>query len=215
MPFKVETAVKGLSKMADLVENKKEYLSDLDSNIGDADHGINMNRGMKRVVDKIRENTYTDFGILFRDVAMTIMGAVGGSAGPLYGAFFMKLGQKLKGKGEVSLPELAESLEDALHSLMVLGKSSPGDKTMVDSLSPAIKAFSEHACGDERTAWSMAEQAGERGMKSTVPMLARRGRSSFLGERSIGHQDPGATSAYYLIASFGEAAMEDCPALLQ
>lgn len=209
MPFKVETAIKGLTKMAEVVESKKEYLTDLDSSIGDADHGINMNRGMKRVTEKICGNAYSEFGDLFRDVAMTIMGAVGGSAGPLYAAFFIKLAQRLKGKNEVSLAEFASALEDGLRSLMTMGKSSPGDKTMVDSLYPAILTLGEHADNSDRMAWNAAAYACERGMKSTAPMLARRGRSSYLGERSIGYQDPGATTSYYLIASFRDASLED------
>lgn len=206
MPFTLKMAREALHKMNAAVEKQREYLTDLDSAIGDADHGTNMSRGMNRSIEKIDGKEYTDFGGLFRDVAMTIMSAVGGSAGPLYGTFFMKLGQGLSGKSEATIAEMAEAMGQGLSGIMTLGKSQPGDKTMVDALSPAIEALRENAAADEAVAWECAAAAAEAGMKGTIPMLARRGRSSYLGERSIGHQDPGATSSYYMIDCFRDAA---------
>ncbi|MDR3255775.1 MAG: dihydroxyacetone kinase subunit L [Synergistaceae bacterium] len=207
MAFTLEMARGALEKLNAVIEEKKDYLTDLDSAIGDADHGINMNRGMKRVMEKIRDKEYSDFGGLFRDVAMTIMSAVGGSAGPLYGTFFMKMGQKLAGKREVAEDEFADAMQEGLSGIMALGKSQLGDKTMVDALQPAIDALREPA-PDASAAWAAALKAAEKGMEDTIPMLSKRGRSSYLGERSIGHQDPGATSVAYLIASLREAALE-------
>jgi dihydroxyacetone kinase-like protein len=208
MPFDVKMAISALEKFNLLIEEKKEFLTDLDAAIGDADHGINMNRGMKRITEKLDSKEYADFGELCRDVAMTIRSVVGGSAGPLYGTFFMKLGQRLSESSEVSADELADAMLEGLGGVMSLGKSAVGDKTMVDTLTPAINAFKDNAGGSEKDAWDACVAAAEQGMKDTIPMLARRGRSSYQGERSIGHQDPGATSAFYLISCLRDAFTE-------
>jgi dihydroxyacetone kinase-like protein len=208
MAFTVKMAIAAMEKFNAVIEEKKEYLTDLDSAIGDADHGINMNRGMKRIMEKMRDKEYEDFGGVFRDVAMTIMSVVGGSAGPLYGTFFMKLGQKLGTKSEVSVVEIADAMQEGLAGIMSLGKSAPGDKTMVDSLEPALRALKDNAADGDEAAWNKAVAEAEKGVEATIPMLARRGRSSYLGERSIGHQDPGATSSLYLISCFRDAFLE-------
>ncbi|MDR1137286.1 MAG: dihydroxyacetone kinase subunit L [Synergistaceae bacterium] len=208
MAFTVKMAISAMEKFNVVIEGKKEYLTDLDSAIGDADHGINMNRGMKSVVEKMRDKEYEDFGGVFRSVAMTMMSVVGGSAGPLYGTFFMKFGQKLGTKSEVSISEIADAMEEGLAGIMSIGKSAPGDKTMIDSLAPAARALKENAVGSDEAAWNQAVAEAEKGVEATIPMLARRGRSSYLGERSIGHQDPGATSSLYLITCFRDAFLE-------
>ena len=204
MAFTLGTARVALEKLAVLIEEKKEYLTDLDSAIGDADHGTNMNRGFKKAMEKMGGKEYSDFAEIFRDVAMTLMSAVGGSAGPLYGTFFMKTGQALTGKNEATAEEFANAMQEGLNGIMTLGKSAPGDKTMVDALSPAIEALRSNPA-DDGAAWTAAANAAEEGMKATIPMQARRGRSSYLGERSIGHQDPGATSSWYLVSCFKDA----------
>ena len=204
MAFTLTATRVAFEKLALLIEEKKEYLTDLDSAIGDADHGINMNRGFKKVMEKFQGKEYSDLNEIFRDVAMTLMSAVGGSAGPLYGTFFMKTGQALAGKKEATAEEFADALQEGLDATMKLGKSVLGDKTMVDAISPAIEALRSKP-GDERAAWIAAADAAEDGMKATIPMLAKRGRSSYLGERSIGHQDPGATSSWYLFSCFKDA----------
>ncbi|MDR1019954.1 MAG: dihydroxyacetone kinase subunit L [Synergistaceae bacterium] len=205
MAFTLEMALLALKKFNAAVEEKKDYLTDLDSAIGDADHGINMNRGMKKAMEKISGKEYGDFGGLFKDVAMTIMSAVGGSAGPLYGTFFMKMGQKLAGKTEASTENMADAMQEGLGGITSLGKSQAGDKTMVDALQPAIDALRAGAPDGEPAAWKAAVDAAQKGMEDTIPMLAKRGRSSYLGERSIGHQDPGATSIFYLVSAFRDA----------
>ena len=197
-----------LERLNTLIEEKKDYLTELDSAIGDADHGINMTRGMSKVTEKLRSGNYADFAGVFKDVAITLMSAVGGSAGPLYGTFFMKLGQALAQKDEVTTADFAAAMEVALSGIMTLGRAQPGDKTMIDTLAPAIAALKESAEEGDEAAWLKADAAAEEGMKSTIPMLAKRGRSSYLGERSIGHQDPGATSSYYMIHCFSEAMVE-------
>jgi len=207
MAFTLVAARVAIEKYAALLEEKKEYLTDLDSAIGDADHGTNMNRGFKKTIEKLAGKEYADFAEIFRDVAMTLMSVVGGSAGPLYGTLFMKTGQALTGKKEVTAEEFANAMQEGLSGIMKLGKSEPGDKTMVDALFPAIEAL-KSSSGDERAAWTEAADAAEEGMKATIPMLAKRGRSSYLGERSIGHQDPGATSSWYLVSCFRDALIE-------
>ena len=207
MAFTLVAARVAIEKYAALLEEKKEYLTDLDSAIGDADHGTNMNRGFKKTMEKLEGKEYADFAEIFREVAMTLMSVVGGSAGPLYGTLFMKTGQALTGKKEVTAEEFANAMQEGLSGIMKLGKSEPGDKTMVDALFPAIEAL-KSSSGDERAAWTEAADAAEEGMKATIPMLAKRGRSSYLGERSIGHQDPGATSSWYLVSCFRDALIE-------
>ena len=210
MTFNIKMFMDALEKFSAVIEEKKDFLSDLDAAIGDADHGINMKRGTNRIVDKIRNKNYADCSELFRDVAMTIMSMVGGSAGPLYGTFFMKLGQKLGTVTEVSTEELAGAMREGLSGVMSLGKSTVGDKTMVDAIEPAVSALEENARQGGEVAWNSAAEAAEKGMTSTIPLMSRRGRSSYLGERSIGHQDPGATSSYYLIKSMRDAFLERC-----
>jgi dihydroxyacetone kinase-like protein len=208
MTFKMKMAVSALEKFNSIIEEKKDFLTDLDAAIGDGDHGINMNRGTKRIVEKLQSREYSDFGELFRDVAMTIMSVVGGSAGPLYGTFFMKMGQKLGTATEVSIGEFALAMQDGLAGIMSLGKSSVGDKTMVDTLEPAIKALGENAGQGGKIAWNQCVVSAEEGMENTIDLLSKRGRSSYLGERSVGHQDPGATSSFYLISCLRDAFLD-------
>ena len=145
MAFTLEMARHALDKLNETIEEKKDYLTELDSAIGDADHGTNMNRGIRRAVEKIRDKSCDTFADLFKEVAMTVMSAVGGSAGPLYGTFFMKLGQKLGAQREVNVLEFAEAMQEGLAGVMSLGKSHPGDKTMIDALAPAIDALRQGA----------------------------------------------------------------------
>jgi len=196
-------------KLDALIEEKKDFLTNLDAAIGDSDHGINMKRGTRRILEKMRDKDYEDCGELLRDVAMTFMSVVGGNVGPLYATFFMKVGQKLETAAEISTEELADAMLEGLAGIMSLGKSSVGDKTMVDVMDPAINAFKENASQGGEIAWNSAVAAAEKGMESTIPLMSNRGRSSALGERSIGHQDPGATSSYYLISSLRDAFLEE------
>ena len=207
MPFTLEMGRIALAKMDQAVESHREYLTELDSAIGDADHGINMSRGFRKTMEKILGAEHPDLGALFRDVAMVMMGSVGGASGPLYGTFFMKVSQKLAGKDQVELPQLAEALQEGLNGIVALGKAQVGDKTMVDTLVPALSTLAAEAEGDERSAWDKTVAAAEQGMTSTIPLVARKGRASYLGERSAGHQDPGATSTYLLLNCLRAAAL--------
>ncbi len=192
---------------AQAVAANREYLTQLDAEIGDADHGINMDRGMSAVVPKVEALTDHDISGLFRTVAMTLISTVGGASGPLYGTVFLQLASSLKGRSEVGLGEWAEAVSAAVAAVQSRGKAQPGDKTMVDALLPAAEAL--QAAQAEGVPFSeglaRATKAAHGGMEATIPLVARRGRASYLGERSAGHQDPGATSSWLLMEA-AEAA---------
>ena len=184
-----------------VITENKEYLTDLDSAIGDADHGANMDRGFQAVLAKLPAVEDKDIGTIFKTVGMTLISTVGGAAGPLYGTFFIQAGSKLKGKFELTLTDWAAALDAATSGVVNLGKASVGDKTMVDALTPAVQSLNGTS-GKELSmneALKKSAKAAEEGMKGTIPLLALKGRASYLGERSIGHQDPGATSSFLLL----------------
>lgn len=183
-----------------LGENK-DYLTQLDSPIGDADHGANMDRGFAAVLDKLPSVADKDIGAILKTTGMTLVSTVGGAGGPLYGTFFMRAGMAVDGKVELSPADVVAAFEAGLAGVQQRGKATTGEKTMVDALTPACQAMRSKAengasLHDILTAGA---DAAEEGMKATIPMLATKGRASYLGERSIGHQDPGATSSYLMI----------------
>lgn len=190
-----------IKAFADLVAENRAYLTQLDSAIGDADHGINMDRGFKAVMQKLPEMTDKDIGTIFKTVGMTLLSTVGGAGGPLYGTLFLRAGMTTTGKMELTLDEWTATVEAALNGVVMRGKAEIGDKTMVDALSPALEALklSMEQGTSLNAALEASTKAAEEGMKSTIPLIARKGRASYLGERSIGHQDPGATSSYLLM----------------
>jgi phosphoenolpyruvate---glycerone phosphotransferase subunit DhaL len=183
------------------VAENKEYLTRLDSAIGDADHGINMDRGMKAVSAKLDGFEGDDIGALLKTVGMTLVSTVGGAGGPLYGTLFLQMGMATAGKSELEPEDWAEALDAAVKGVQMRGKAEPGDKTMIDALIPARDAFSaalaEGVSFEEALRRSAA--AAEKGMMATIPLVAKKGRASYLGERSAGHQDPGATSSQLLV----------------
>jgi phosphoenolpyruvate---glycerone phosphotransferase subunit DhaL len=183
------------------VEENKDYLTKLDSAIGDADHGTNMARGMNAASTKIDGLSSGDIGQLLKTVGMALVSSVGGAGGPLYGTLFMQMGSAVGGKSELELADWAAAVEAGLKGVQARGKAELGDKTMVDALTPAAEALATAARnGDElHAALREAAAAAKQGMEATVPLVARKGRASYLGERSAGHQDPGATSSYLLM----------------
>jgi dihydroxyacetone kinase-like protein len=201
-----EDAVRWVRVFADVIAENKEYLTQLDSAIGDADHGINMNRGMQAVAAKLDDIPNGDIGAMLKAVGMTLVSTVGGAGGPLYGTLFLQLGTATVGKAELEPPDWASALEAAVQGAQMRGKAEPGDKTMVDALIPARDAFrqavEEGASFEDSLRRSAA--AAEEGMKATIPWVARKGRASYLGERSAGHQDPGATSSFLLMKTAAE-----------
>jgi phosphoenolpyruvate---glycerone phosphotransferase subunit DhaL len=188
------------------VAENKEYLTRLDSAIGDADHGINMDRGMKAVMAKLDGLEGDDIGNLLKTVGMTLVSTVGGAGGPLYGTLFLQMGVATAGKTELEADDWAAALDAAVQGVQMRGKAEPGDKTMIDALIPARDAFSaaraDGASFEE--ALRRSAQAAEEGMLATIPLVAKKGRASYLGERSAGHQDPGATSSQLLIKTAAE-----------
>lgn len=186
---------------AAVVEDNRAYLTKLDSAIGDADHGSNLHRGFQAVVTKLEGTEENDVGKTLKTVGMTLVSKVGGAGGPLYGTLFMQMGGPLTGKAEVTPQEFAAALESGVKGVQARGKAELEDKTMLDALLPAVDAISSSLAtgANLQEALERAAEAAAKGMEATTPMVAKKGRASYLGERSAGHQDPGATSSYLLL----------------
>ncbi|MER6227079.1 dihydroxyacetone kinase subunit DhaL [Streptomyces sp900105755] len=182
------------------VDREAERLTALDSPIGDADHGSNLQRGFKAVTAALEKDAPATPGAVLTLAGRQLISTVGGASGPLYGTLLRSTGKALGDAAEVSEAQLAEALRAGVDKVMALGGAAPGDKTMVDALVPAVDAL-----GD---GFGAARAAAEQGAEATIPLQARKGRASYLGERSIGHQDPGATSSALLVAGLAEAAGE-------
>ena len=195
-----------IRRFADVIAEHRMELVRLDTAIGDGDHGTNMDRGMKAVVEKLAATEGDDIGALLKAVGMTLVSTVGGAGGPLYGTLFLQMGMATAGKSELEPEDWAAALDAAVKGVQTRGKAEPGDKTMIDALIPARDAFSaavaEGASFEE--ALRRSAQAAEEGMLATVPLVAKKGRASYLGERSAGHQDPGATSSQLLVKTAAE-----------
>ena len=186
---------------ASMAEHRQELVR-LDTAIGDGDHGTNMNRGMEKAVEQVHAADPADPGAVLKTVAMALISSVGGAAGPLYGTLFLQLGNGIAGSSDVDLPSFAAAWRKALEGVQARGRAQPGDKTMVDALAPAVEALEQ--ASDLGAGLSAAVQAAQQGAIDTTPLVARKGRASYLGERSAGHQDPGATSTFYLFKSAAE-----------
>jgi dihydroxyacetone kinase-like protein len=189
------------------IEAEADHLTQLDSAIGDGDHGVNMTRGMRAVLAALAENgDVTAPGKRLILAGKTLVSTVGGASGPLWGTALRRAGRSL-GDGELDGPALVAALEAALAGIQELGAAEPGDKTMVDALGPAVETLRERLDGGEPLADALgkAADAAEAGARATTPMQARKGRASYLGERSVGHQDPGATSTALIVRALGRA----------
>ncbi|HEX7195885.1 MAG TPA: dihydroxyacetone kinase subunit DhaL [Candidatus Limnocylindria bacterium] len=197
-----------LGTFADRLHERRDELTQLDSAIGDADHGINMDRGFSAVRGKLPELDGADLGSAAKQVGMTLISTVGGASGPLYGTFFLRLATAFGERTEVTAPELGAALRAALDGVIQRGKATLDDKTMVDALSPAVDAFEAAAADGIGPALEAAVAAAIAGRDRITPLVARKGRASYLGERSANHQDPGATSTTILIESLRDAVAE-------
>ncbi|MBP9502080.1 MAG: dihydroxyacetone kinase ADP-binding subunit DhaL [Candidatus Promineofilum sp.] len=202
-----EQIVRWLESTAVVLNENKGYLTDLDSAIGDADHGTNMDRGFKKVAEKLPSVADKDIGNILKTVGMTLISSVGGASGPLYGTFFMRGGMAADAREELDDKDLVAMLQGAVNGVIERGRAQPGDKTMIDALLPALAALQEGVANGKGCSGAMADAvaAAEQGMKDTIPLQARKGRASYLGERSIGHQDPGATSSWLILNALLEA----------
>ena len=187
---------------ADVAEHRAELVK-LDTAIGDGDHGTNMDRGMRKVVEKLDALESNDIGAILKAVGMALVSSVGGAAGPLYGTLFLQMGTSAAGKEELDLAGWADALETGAKGVQSRGKAEPEDKTMIDALLPAVAALRSAVDGGASVADGLrrSAEAAEEGMKATIPLEARKGRASYLGPRSVGHQDPGATSTHLLLVA--------------
>lgn len=193
--------VQWLESTAVVLSENKEYLTELDAAIGDADHGINMDRGFRKVMEKLPSVADKDIGNILKTIGMTLISSVGGAAGPLYGTFYMRSGMAVAAKEELDNDDVVKMLQAGVDGIVQRGRAQLEDKTMFDAWAPAIVALngSLENGDDLLAAMRSAVAAAEQGMKDTIPLQAKKGRASYLGERSIGHQDPGATSSYLIL----------------
>ena len=202
-----EDSLRWLELIADVLHENAAYLTQLDSPIGDADHGVNMDRGFKAVRGKFPSMATMDISNQLKTVGMTLVSTVGGASGPLYGTAFLRASAAVAGKQDLGEADVVAMLEAFLGGIVARGKAQPGEKTMVDALAPALaaakQALQQGVPAKELAAH--ASQAAEEGMQATIPLLATKGRASYLGERSIGHQDPGATSSWLILRSLAES----------
>lgn len=195
-----EKTVAVIQAMAAAMEENRRLLTKLDSEIGDGDHGTNMHRGFQAALERLENTSPASPADVLKAVSTALISKVGGAAGPLYGTAFLRASTALAGKEEVSPQDAAEALEAALGGVRQRGKAETGDKTMVDALEPAAQAAKDAASGESVAGVfkAAADAAGE-GAEATVPLTARRGRASYMGERSAGHKDPGAASTRLLL----------------
>ena len=194
--------------MANKIEAEKDYLTQLDNEIGDGDHGINLARGFEAVEKKLPSLAGGDIGALLKGVGMQLVSTVGGASGPLYGTAFMKAGMACKGLTELDGPAFVKAMEAAVDGIKMRGKATEGEKTMLDALCPALKVMQDEVAAGKslKEALQDAAAAAEKGVEYTKTIIATKGRASYLGERSLGHQDPGATSSLYLLQVLAEMA---------
>jgi dihydroxyacetone kinase-like protein len=195
-------ALRWMQRFAEEMAEHRQELVRLDTAIGDGDHGTNMNRGMQKALEKLEASEQADPGAVLKTAAMALVSSVGGAAGPLYGTLLLQMGTAMAGQAEVDQAGFVAAWRKALDGVKARGKAELGDKTMVDALTPAIDALEQ--APDLRAGLDAAVDAAQQGMNATTPLVARKGRASYLGERSAGHQDPGATSTYYLFKSAAE-----------
>ncbi|WP_080873332.1 dihydroxyacetone kinase subunit DhaL [Oceanobacillus timonensis] len=196
----IQKAQDWMKKTNEYMQDNKTYLTELDQAIGDSDHGINMSRGFQEVDKKLEESTYDDVSALLKDVAMTLMSKVGGASGPLYGTAFLKMSMAVKGKDTIDQDAIAAGLEAAAQGIQQRGKSTTGEKTMVDVWEPLASWWKEQ---DEISAEKLETTAKE-AMESTEQMEATKGRASYFKEKSVGHIDPGSVSSYYIFKALAE-----------
>lgn len=205
-----ETLIKILDNMGNAVIENKELLTDLDRAIGDSDHGINMSKGFTAVIDKLDEMKAMDWGSILKNVAMTLISTIGGASGPLYGTAFLRAATVVNNKVEIEAEDIVKMFEKAIEGIKMRGKSDRGDKTMLDAIIPAYESLKESIEKGKSIviAFEKAEKAAFEGVEYTKTIIARKGRASYLGERSIGHKDPGAMSSYIMIKAITDTLKE-------
>lgn len=203
--FDVAAMSRFVSTFADRLHERRDELTQLDSAIGDADHGINMDRGFSAARGKLDGLADGDLGTAAKTIGMTLISTVGGASGPLYGTFFLRLATALGERISVSTEELGEALRAGLEGVRQRGRAEPDDKTMVDAMAPAVDAYAAASGDGIGPALEAAASAAAAGRDRVTPLAARKGRASYLGERAMGHPDPGATSTTILFDSLRDA----------
>ncbi|WP_286904314.1 dihydroxyacetone kinase subunit DhaL [Clostridium sp. UBA1652] len=196
-----------LTQIAEKIDENKGYLSELDATIGDGDHGINMSKGFKAVTEKLKEDDGVDISGILKKTGMALVSTVGGASGPLYGTAFMKSSMSVNGKTEIDIKDFSNMLKDALDGIKMRGKAKAGEKTMIDALEPALEAINKgiEQGLESKEILKLAKEAAYNGVEYTKTIIATKGRASYLGERSIGHQDAGATSSAIILETIYEA----------
>ncbi|EKT59914.1 dihydroxyacetone kinase subunit DhaL [Providencia sneebia] len=184
---------------------EQDKLTELDTAIGDGDHGLNMNRGFQKVAEKLPSVEDKDIATLLKTTGMTLLSSVGGASGPLFGTFFIKAAQNAANKESLSVADLAELIKAGTDGVVSRGKAEPNDKTMCDVWWPVSEALENNASLPLNDAIAIAVDAAKQGVESTIPMQARKGRASYLGERSIGHADPGGMSVFLMLETLQKA----------
>lgn len=200
-----------LRRTAAVLDENKDHLTELDAAIGDADHGVNIARGFGAVAQKLAAQSGQSLGALFKMAGMTLMSTVGGASGMLYGNFFLRAAGVAGDRHELTDADLLAVLEAGRDGIIQRGRAELGDKTMIDAWTPALCALRDglEANQSPDSALAACVAAAEAGMRATIPLQARKGRASYLGERSIGHQDPGATSAYLILRTLADTLAAD------
>ena len=202
--------VNWLYRCAEIYTTESDFLTGLDREIGDADHGLNMHRGFSKVVEKLPSIADKDIGFILKNTGMVLLSSVGGASGPLFGTFFIRAAQVTQAHQSLTLEELYQMMRDGAEGVISRGKAEPGDKTMCDVWLPVVESLRQ-SCEQKlsvQAALEAASQQAEAAAQSTITMQARKGRASYLGERSIGHQDPGATSVMFMMQMLAQASRE-------
>ncbi|MGP2867156.1 dihydroxyacetone kinase subunit DhaL [Serratia nevei] len=208
MALTKQQVVDWLMRCGEVFSRERDFLTQLDTEIGDADHGLNMNRGFNKVVEKLPSVADKDIGFILKNTGMTLLSSVGGASGPLFGTFFIRAAQAANAKQSLDLAELQQMMQEGVEGVVMRGKAEPGDKTMCDAWWPVVESLGQSAQQNLSVAEALqrAADSAERAVESTITMQARKGRASYLGERSIGHQDPGATSVMLMMKTLAEVA---------
>ncbi|AWC82091.1 dihydroxyacetone kinase subunit DhaL [Serratia marcescens] len=208
MALTKQQVVDWLMRCGEVFSRERDFLTQLDTEIGDADHGLNMNRGFNKVVEKLPSVADKDIGFILKNTGMTLLSSVGGASGPLFGTFFIRAAQAANAKQSLDLAELHQMMQEGVEGVVMRGKAEPGDKTMCDAWWPVVESLGQSAQQNLSVAEALqrAADSAERAVESTITMQARKGRASYLGERSIGHQDPGATSVMLMMKTLAEVA---------
>lgn len=208
MALTKQQVVDWLMRCGEVFSRERDFLTRLDTEIGDADHGLNMNRGFNKVVEKLPSVADKDIGFILKNTGMTLLSSVGGASGPLFGTFFIRAAQAANAKQSLDLAELHQMMQEGVEGVVMRGKAELGDKTMCDVWWPVVESLGQSAQQNLSVAEALqrAADSAERAVESTITMQARKGRASYLGERSIGHQDPGATSVMLMMKTLVEVA---------